>query len=297
MGLVASRDKGFSAMKDVDVRKLVGQLPLDHARDALTGYVRGGTTAGQRREVVQELERAIKQLAGNADNNETHFRHFSESEFGRLHDLISLRSMTLDAMMDKPTPMEVERLRKVNGTLYDLTLEIFENARRAWRMLRYTDYKVDDRYDYEVHGKAAFAYNDVAVASLENDGYYGSDFPYMLHLMPEIIGKDYKKMWLPYIIDVYEIFLSDEQEVMKELIANHLDDGTSWDEGVFRKKEFGDIIICHAIHALWDHQCYSGPDILRMENFEARIELQYEQEECEQRPYIEEYEQKRHWKK
>lgn len=94
--------------------------------------------------------------------------------------------------------------------------------------------------------------------------------------------KAYESVWLHDIVDVFQIFLYDEDYAMSEMDASFLDDGTSWDEGVFHKKEFSDIVICHAIHALWDHQCYSAPDILRMENFESKIKLDYENEECPQ---------------
>ena len=38
-------------------------------------------------------------------------------------------------------------------------------------------------------------------------------------------------------------------------------------------KEIDDIVICHAVHQLTDHQLYSIPDLLRLNDFWAEVNL------------------------
>lgn len=267
----------------VDIKRLIAALPDDNADRRLMDYVHAIDDVGVRREVVQELEREIKCVAGNEDNSKPDFRHLNTDEDEKLWMLLLNRNSILDSMMAHPTVTEVARLRSLNDRLYRLTLEVYENTRRAWRMLRHSPYKVNDRFAYELDGSMTFAYNDHAVLRLDNDDFYGSDFQYMLHLQAWYIANGHTSHWLDACTDVFSNFLSNEDEAMKEMDAAFLDDGTSWNEGVFRNKAFDDIVICHAIHGLWDHQGYAGPDILRMDNFKIKIALTYEDERCDGR--------------
>lgn len=247
------------------------------------------------RNFLAQTELEIRRVAGNEDNT-CGFRHFSEADIDKLYELILLRGHLLDHLM-QPTQMEVERLRHQNNKLYKLTKEVYTETRKAWVMLRNTPYKVDDTYVYNVEGNLLFKYGKDAVAKLDNDSYYGSDFPYMIHLLSDIVDKDYANLHLKPVANAEGYFYDGDNDMTDGLLVNTLDDGQSWNEGVLRNNAFDDIIICHAIHALNDHQPYSVPDILRMDNFVVDIRVEYENEVCEGRETRDDIESSIHWAK
>lgn len=284
---------------NISIKELLNELE-DWNSDAfsiLLDYVRSQEGADAKRNVLLAVERKIKAVAGDSGNRK---RAFSESEVDWLHSLIMLRNGILDDMMSEPKPFEVERLSVLNDKLLRMTKETYENTRLAWLMVRNTPYKQDDRAAYEVEGILGFTYSDEdAVIEMENDGYYASDFSYMIQLISELIenGTIVKPRG---IADASGCFFYDDEERNLDLLEDSLDDGHSWNEGVFRNSAFDGITICHAIHALWDHQLYSGLDILRMDDFLVRVTATYEREERDGRDaneHTEEYRQLMRWPK
>lgn len=283
----------------IDIKALLDELE-DWNSDAysiLLDYVRSREGADAKRSVLLAVERKIKAIVGDNGYRKS---AFSESEADWLHSLIMLRNCILDNMMSAPKPFEVERLRVLNDKLVRLTKETYENTRLAWLMVRNTPYKQDNRCAYEVEGMLDFAYNDDdAVIEMENDGYYASDFSYMIRLISELIEDG--AISVPRgIANASGYFFYDDDERNRGLLNDSLDDGQSWNEGVFRNSAFDGITICHAIHALWDHQPYSGPDILRMDDFLVKVTATYEREECDGRDAkedTEEYRQLMRWPK
>lgn len=265
----------------IDITKLLRDIPQDGCYDKLMDYAWEITDYDLQRDFLAQTEREIKLVAGNIDNG-SEFRHFSEKDVDRLYELILLRGHLLDHMM-VPTKMEVERLRYQSDRLLRLTQETYAKTRKAWVMLRNSPYKVDDTYAYEVEGRLLFMYEDRSVVKLDNDDYYGSDFPYMVHLLSNIVEKDYQKLYLRPIAYASGSFFNGDYDMKEGLLVNTLDDGHSWNERVLQNHAFDGIFICHAIHALNDHQPYSVPDILRMDNFVIDVQLEYENEVCDGR--------------
>lgn len=265
----------------IDIAKLLRHIPQDGYYTRLMDYAWELTDYELQRDFLMQTEQEIKRVAGNEDNT-SGFRHFSKADIDKLYELVLLRGHLLDHLL-QPTQMEVKRLSRQNDRLFKLTQEVYAETRKAWVMLRNTPYKVDDTHAYEVEGNLLFKYGKDAVAKLENDGYYGSDFPYMIHLLSDIVDKEYDALYLKPIADAEGYFYDGDNDMTDGLLVNTLDDGQSWNEGVLRNHAFDDIIICHAIHALNDHQPYSIPDILRMDNFVIDIRLKYENEVCDGR--------------
>lgn len=279
----------------IDIGKLLRRIPQDGCYNQLMDYAWETSDYELQRDFLAKTEQEIKRVAGNEDNT-CDFRHFSKADIDKLYELILLRGHLLDHLM-QPTQMEVERLRHQNDRLFSLTQEVYAETRKVWVMLRNTPYKVDDTYAYEVEGNLLFIYGKDAVAKLDNDCFYGSDFPYMIHLLSDIVDKDYDALYLKPIANASGYFYDGDDDMTDGLLVNKLDDGQSWNEGVLRYHAFDDIIICHAIHALNDHQPYSVPDILRMENFVIDIRLKYENEVCEGRETRDDIENSKHWAK
>lgn len=249
----------------IDIRELLQEEMTEtgtKATERLVYYVRSRANIDQKREVLLEAEHAIRRIAGN-DGNDRFFRNFSTDEFDKLQSLLGTRSMVLNEMMAHPTPMEVERLNYQNTKLLKLTKEIAENARLMAQMEEHSGVKIGEAYKSDIEGTLVFEYgDDDAVVRLDNDGYYGSDFHYMIRLISELVAGDYG--W-------------GEKEIVKWDNMN-ADDGTSWRDGYLLNKAFENITICHALHTLADIQPYSVPDVLRMDDFVIRVTLQYERE-------------------
>lgn len=238
------------------------------ADERIIAYVRDHADIDQKRHVLMETERAIKRIAGFLVDRDGRyvepglFRNFSSDEADKLVNLINTRSMVLNEMI-KPTPQEVERIKQLNDKLIGLTKEMQENVRLMSQMREHSESKIDERYNCDIDGTLVFEYgDDDAVVDLDDDGYYGSDFHYMIHLISELVAGDYQ---------------TGSPEI--ERASWHtIEDGTSWNDGSFSGHAFDGITICHALHSLADIQPYSVPDVLRMDDFVVRATLQYERE-------------------
>lgn len=257
--------------EDINIRELLREKTSGIDSDAderIIAYVRDQADIDQKRYVLLETERAIKRIAGflvDRDGRYVHpawFRNFSSDEADKLVNLIGTRSMVLNGML-RPTPQEVERVKQLNEKLIRLTKEMRENVRLMDRMQEHSESKIDERYNCDIDGTLVFEYgDDDAVVDLDDDGYYGSDFHYMIHLISELVAGDYQ---------------TGSPEI--ERASWHtIEDGTSWNDASFHDHAFDGIKICHALHTLADIQPYSVPDVLRMDDFVVRATLQYERE-------------------
>lgn len=257
--------------ENINIRELLREATsgIDTDTDErIITYVRGHADIDQKRQVLMETERAIKRIAGfHIDRDGRYvepgwFHNFSSNEADMLINLISTRKMVLNEMM-KPTQSEVERIRQLNEKLIGLTKEMRKNVRLMNQMLEYSEYKIDERYKIDLDGTLVFEYgDDDAVVDLDDDGYYGSDFHYMIHLISELVAGDYQ---------------TGSPEI--ERASWHtVEDITSWNDGSFQDHAFDGITICHALHTLAEIHPYSVPDVLRMDDFVVRVTLQYERE-------------------
>lgn len=248
----------------IDIRNLVEASAKyeEEADERLRVYIREQSNADQKREVLLEVERQIKHIAGEPRGGIC-FRNFNDDEEDKLDSLLRMRGYILDEMMSAPIPQEVERLRYQNDKLLRLSRELYAKAALLQQMKDHSDIKFDEEYRDEVDGVLLFEYNDDdAVVRLENDGYYGSDFRYMILLIATLVEGN---------------FPNGSSEIAR-YGTEGLDDGTSWNEGCLGNRAFDGITICHAVHALVCHQPYCVPDLLRMNDFVIRITVEYERD-------------------
>lgn len=205
------------------------------------------------------IERCIIDITGDDINDFTYWER-SLIKLTRMGELLMQRCSLLNKMF-QPTPVNLERFRKVNDYLLGRTQEMH---RRVGDLLRQASSLSDKDFDddYEVEGWLQFVFNgEDSVLRLDDDDYYGSQF----HLMNKAL---------------YELYQGKGLEEIERSTAgvNSLDDGQSWMEGPFWQweKDLKDIVICHAVHDLTDHKLYSIPDLLRLNDFwiEAKIIFQ-----------------------
>ena len=130
------------------------------------------------------------------------------------------------------------------------------------------DFRTQRRYhkDCQKRFEDGFSYNcventgkDLSKHALkyDDDIDYGSNFTLMIKLISDLF---------------HDTVLENIEEIHTR--SHPLDDGQSWNEYPFiGRPEFEDIIICHAVHQLTDHQLYSIPDLIRLNDFWAEVHL------------------------
>ena len=150
------------------------------------------------------------------------------------------------------------RFRGINERLFILTRQLFVRLNKLHDDLSSIMTQQDFDDDYNLEGTLRFCFNgEESVLELEDDERYGSDFRLMIKLISDVTYGRYEE-------NIEDIHYG----------SHPLDDGQSWNEYPFRgRKEFEDVIICHAVHQLTDHQLYSIPDLLRLNDFWAEVNL------------------------
>ena len=153
---------------------------------------------------------------------------------------------------------DILRFREINERLFTLTHQLFERVNKLHDDLSSIMTQKDFDDDYNLEGTLRFCFNgEESVLKLEDDERYGSDFMLMIKLISDV---------------TYGRCEENIEDIHYE--SHPLDDGQSWNEYPFRgRKEFEDIVICHAEHQLTDHQLYSIPDLLRLNDFWAEVKL------------------------
>lgn len=203
-----------------------------------------------------EIESQIKEIAGhNIENANT--RKLSIGYKSRIRRLLESRRQILNDMF-LPTDENMRRFRAINNRLYTLTQQLHERFRVLETKMPTVMDCPDFDDDFEIEGALCYVFNDEdSVLKLEDDEYFGSDFTLMIKLIAELYNDTANEI----IEGVYTL-------------STPLDDGESWNEYPFRDKpEFDKIIICHAVHQLTNHQHYSIPDLLRLNDFWAEVHL------------------------
>lgn len=252
------KKKDEPTMNTDELRKSLAKIAQgDFEEDQrLVDTLRDSASNDERRIILQETERAIKQIAGEPEDY--YFRRWSKAEMWQIDDLVHVRNWALDLMV-QPTPNEVRRLEQQNDVLLRRTLDLHYTKRQFEFLERKAKAWADD-CDLEAELLFAGCKPDEWLR-MDEDEYYGSDFGYMLNLQSALYNRK----------NSYNTIDSARSEM--------LDDGTSWAEGIFlRRPEFDHICICYALHSLCTHINYPIPDVLRMNNFLTEVTFRYEKE-------------------
>lgn len=208
---------------------------------------------------IQKIEAEIIAITGTDYAKYNEWTENGEQR-NRVESLFKLRRELLNDTFQL-TPKNLERFRKINSQLLNLTKQCYERISDV-------DYFVDnymieyENEDREFESRLRFVFNgEDSVLKLEDDEYYGSNFTLMIKALAELYQSK-----------------GQENIIYTRDGIDRLDDGQSWMDTPFNQWEAAlkDIVICYAVHDLTNHKAYSIPDLLRLNDFwtEARITFQ-----------------------
>lgn len=157
-----------------------------------------------------------------------------------------------------PETRNMERLKELNNYLLNLTQRLYHRVQEAQSKIKILMDNPDFDDDCEVEGILRFCFNnETSVLKLWDVELLGSNFTLMIKLISDLTNGTPKEN----IEEFYHF-------------SQLLDDGESWNEYPFdRSPAFRNIIISHAVHQLTNHQLYSIPDLLRLNDFWAEVKL------------------------
>lgn len=236
-------------------------------------------TIARQRKQLQRVEASILRLTGR-DMDRLSVRLISEKKRERIGELIMERKALLNRMF-AATAEEVERMERVNSLLLDLTQQMYRRSAELYR--RVLDTTLDKTFDDDVMVEGSLKYGcngPDSVLHLTNDHYYGSDFTRMLQIISCLYSCDVDG-FQPEEIECTSTGSIDPDDTpsMSDAqlgFANDLDDGTTWAEGWLDHPAFKHICICHAVHDICTHKCYSIPDLLRMNDFWCEVKISHQ---------------------
>ena len=174
------------------------------------------------------------------------------------------------------TGAEVRRIEQVNARLLEMTNEMFERTGQVYR--HFLDMPRDlSGEELEVEGTLKY-WEDAEPLQLEDDDFYGSDFRRIIPIIAYL--GDHHHGELPIIscspgYDPDHKFNSSMSD--KGLgLENELDDGVSWAEAGLHDERLSHIVFCYASHAVVTHKDFSIPDYMRMDEYEVKVDIQYQ---------------------
>lgn len=207
-----------------------------------------------------KVESLIEAITGN-DIEYMSFWWRNDEKCEKVETLLQQRRTILNKMFTATT-IEIERFRHVNEMLYDLTVKLFNRVKSMSSSCeKIADTSFDD--DYEIYGTIQVVVeSETDILTLDDDDDYGSDFLLMNHILYLIY--DGHKSYIEWF----------NADAIAEDESLWSDDGDSWNEYPFYgRKEFDDIVICHAVHDICNHKMYSIPDLLRINSYWAEVKL------------------------
>ena len=251
---------------------------MDLYAEDLTDYIYQENDVEKIRTLLLEVEAEIKKLMGEQERGSLELRYIGATQIEKIQDLVSTRSLILNRMF-QATSQEIKRFEAVNELLNSLTKKMYHRMANLYRTL--IDSPKDESFDddYVVSGTLKYVYNDEdSILILSEDGYYCSDFAYMIELIYYLL-EDYNG-GLP---EIEECSCNYSPKNTSDMTDEQLhcvdvwDDGVTWAEGHLRRPELEHIIVCHAIHDICTHKPYSIPDLLRLNDFwvEAHLVCQH----------------------
>ena len=252
----------------------INKTIMDLYAEDLTDYIYQENDVDKKRALLLEVEAEIKKLMDEQEKGSLDLRHIGAAQIEKIQDLVNTRSLILNRMF-QAAPQEIKRFEAVNELLDSLTKKMYHRMANLYRTLidSSKDKSFDD--DYVVSGTLKYVYNDEdSILILPEDGYYGSDFAYMIELIYYLL-EDYNGG----VPEIEECSCNYSPQNTSDMTDEQLqcvdvwDDGATWAEGHLRRPELKHIIVCHAVHDICTHKPYSIPDLLRLNDFWAEAHL------------------------
>ena len=227
---------------------------------------------------LQLTERIIKHILRNDEY--LRLKYLSRFNSYLLDELVSNRRYILNRMfLLGCSDAEVEGFKRVNDNLHSLHLQMYERARELWR--RELSFEINEDFDddIELDGEIIFTFNDAesSLVKYDNDGWYGSDFAYMIELEYELM----RKGWNEIVYCGSHRGLESSPEMTDEQLGLDLClmDDTSWDDGIIwfcKNPKLKDIFIHYPMHDLVDHKDLSIADVVRMNDFWCEVRVKHQ---------------------
>ena len=232
------------------------------------------------REEIRDAEAKIKGLIGDTKVEFLWKKVKTEDELDALEHYVDLRYYALNKMFAiHCTDQEVRRLEQLNDKLLTLSNQMYARTASFYRhILDMPKEEKDD--DIEIEGSLRYWDDGYStILELEDDAFYGSDFKMMLPVVAYVEREHRGDL---AAMDCYAresmdgVHNSSMTDAELDLV-NTLDDGKTWADGALWHPKLGHIVFCYAIHALATHNNYCIPDLLRMNDFEVKIEMKLQQ--------------------
>lgn len=251
--------------------------------DRYFDYLRSIEQPSELQQLLKEVEAEIKSIVG-PDPFEPYRKERTPQRTEQIDTLLSIRNYVLDKLF-RGTPQEVKRFEKVNDLLLKLTQKMYKRTGRLYRTL--LTHGKDDSFDddYEVEGRLmcnvdylpeeAEEEESPSVLRLDDDDYYGSDFPYMIALIITHLSET-KGSFGEYIDNCHVYHQKDNNAEMTDKAigcSDEMNDGTTWAEGHLCIPQLNHICICYAIHSMCTHHCYAMADVIRINNYWVEVTL------------------------
>lgn len=205
---------------------------------------------------LQSIEEAIIELVGD-DIGSYSFDRLSHDDIEMVEKMLYQRMRILNDMF-QPTDENMQRFRVINQHLLKLTQNLHNrfNIMETKIPVIADCQEFDD--DYVIEGWLRYVFDGAeSILTLTDDAYYGSQFALMIKTLYEL----YEHKALENIESVYSE-------------PGPFDDDDSWSVPLLGdKKEFKNIVICHAVHNLTCHKAYSIPDLLRLNDFWCEVQV------------------------
>lgn len=160
----------------------------------------------ERRELVNAIERRIKQLVGSMKYS-SHLPQLHDDEWKRVEQWVALRKQTFGTLL-LPYAAEVERVRQLNSLLLGLSRELDNRVRDFYKFEKNARVQLVGLNDCFLEGRLNYEYEkpeNGGFYNMDNDDWYGSDFNYMLSLEYQMTRRPghngMNAYWVSYAFD------------------------------------------------------------------------------------------------
>lgn len=207
------------------------------------------------KEKLREIEEELTVLA-SYDPDFILMQKMDQENWDILEDLLLKRRWILNQLFEF-TPENIERIRRVDDCLRNLTLKLYERVKAmdAKSKLILDDPEFDDSYDVE--GTIKFSwYDSDSVMKLNDDEYYGSNFSFMISLIDNFnsTGDD----WTRNIFYIHSSYINIDE------------DWANWSDSPLTHP---DLKVCYASQYICCLQNYSIPDFIRLNGFWTEVKF------------------------
>ena len=208
------------------------------------------------KDITQHIEKKIIQITGSSIEGPDKWLQNNRKK-KKVFKLLKERQRVINLNFI-PEERNMQRLQDLNNYLLNLSQRLYNRVQEAQSKIKLMMDNPDFDDDCEVEGILRYCFNDeTSVLKLWDDNILGSNFTLMIKLISDLTYGTPKEN----IEEFYHF-------------SQPLDDGESWNEYPFDKSPvFRNIVICHAIHQLTNHQLYSIPDLLRLNDFWAEVKF------------------------